>query len=263
VEDLQALADDRNIPIERVGITKLALPVMVREKEDGYQHVLAEASMFVEVPAVIRATHMSRFVEVLHEWADRPVSSTDIEALIQKTRERARSASAEAGLAFRYLIKKPAPVSGRIGAMDYACSFSGRVDRGGYLFTLGVQVPVATLCPCSKAISYYGAHNQRTVVDVHIEALQEPIVWIEDVIEAVENQASSPLFSVLKREDEKWVTERAYDNPKFVEDLVRDMAQALDADSRIAGYLVEAENFESIHNHSAYAQICRNFDAPI
>lgn len=253
MEDLQALADDRNIPIERVGITKLALPVMVREKDDGYQHVLAHASMFVEVPAVTRGTHMSRFVEVLHEWADRPVSSLDIEHLLKETRDRARSTSAEAELAFRYFIKKPAPVSRRLGTMDYACSFSGRVNQHGYVFTLGVQVPVATLCPCSKAISSYGAHNQRTFVDVQITALAEPIVWIEDVIEVVEQQASCPLFSILKREDERWVTERAYDNPKFVEDLVRDVVVQLSNHPGIAGLTLRCESVESIHNHNAFA----------
>lgn len=253
MEDLQSLADSRNVPIERVGITKLALPVQIREKNDEFQHVFAEASMFVEVPESVRGTHMSRFVEVLHEWADRPVSSPDIEALLLETRDRAGSLSAEAELAFRYFIKKAAPVSGRIGAVDYRCSFRGRVDEDGYRFVLGVGVPVTTLCPCSKAISDYGAHNQRTLVDVEIESLRSTIVWIEDVVALVEEQASCPVFSVLKREDEKWATERAYDNPKFVEDLVRDILLQLSGYPGVKCTSVTSESIESIHNHNAYA----------
>jgi GTP cyclohydrolase IB len=253
MEDLQSLADFRNVPIERVGITNLALPIQIREKDDGFQHVLAEASMYVEVPATVRGTHMSRFVEVLHEWADRPVSSRDIEYLLFETRERAGSLSAEAGLVFRYFIWKAAPVSRRVGAVDYTCSFQGRVDQEGYRFMLGVGVPVTTLCPCSKAISDYGAHNQRTVVDVQIESLDNAIVWIEDVVAVVEEQASCPVFSVLKREDEKWATERAYDNPKFVEDLVRDVLLRLSEHPGVERLSVTSESIESIHNHNAYA----------
>jgi GTP cyclohydrolase IB len=253
MEDLQSLADLRNVPIERVGITKLALPVQIREKDDGFQHVLAEASMFVEVPATIRGTHMSRFVEVLHEWADRPVSSSDIESLLLATRERAGSLSAEAGLTFRYFIRKAAPVSGRVGAVDYQCSFRGRIDELGYRFALRVRVPVTTLCPCSKAISDYGAHNQRTFVEVEIESPAKTIVWIEDVVSLVEEQASCPVFSVLKREDEKWATERAYENPKFVEDVVRDVLLHLAEHPGVEHLSVTSESIESIHNHNAYA----------
>jgi GTP cyclohydrolase I len=253
MEDLQSLADSRNVPIERVGITKLALPVQIREKDDGFQHVVAEASMFVDVPATVRGTHMSRFVEVLHEWANRPVSSRDIESLLLVTRERAGSLSAEVGLTFRYFIRKTAPVSGRIGAVDYQCSFRGRMDEGGYRFALRVGVPVTTLCPCSKAISDYGAHNQRTVVEVEVESRAETIVWIEDVVSLVEEQASCPVFAVLKREDEKWVTERAYENPKFVEDVVRDVLLRLSEHPGVEHLSVTSESIESIHNHNAYA----------
>jgi GTP cyclohydrolase IB len=253
MEDIQALSDFRNVPIERVGITKLAIPVQIREKDGGFQHVLAEASMFVEVPAAVRGTHMSRFVEVLQEWADRPVSSRDIESLLSRTRERAGSLSAEAGLGFRYFIKKAAPVSGRVGAVDYNCSFRGRLDEGGYRFVLGVGMPVTTLCPCSKAIAAYGAHNQRTIVEVEIETLNNTIAWIEDVVRLVEEQASCPVFSVLKRKDEKWVTERAYDNPKFVEDLVRDVVLSLSRHPGVERVRVTSESIESIHNHNAYA----------
>lgn len=196
---------------------------------------------------------MSRFVEVLHEWADRPVSSQDIESLLLATRDRAGSLSAEAGLVFRYFIKKAAPVSGRIGAMDYRCSFKGRVDKRGFRFTLGVEIPVMTLCPCSKAISDYGAHNQRTFVEVEIESLPQTIVWIEDVVLLVEEEASCPVFSVLKREDEKWATERAYNNPKFVEDLVRDVLLSLSEHPDVVHLTVTSESLESIHNHNAYA----------
>ncbi len=253
MEDLQSLTDYRNIPIERVGISRLALPIMIREMAGGYQHVQAESSMFVEVPAAVRGTHMSRFVELLHEWTDKPVSSGDIEALLEQTRARAGSLSAEAELAFRYFISKTAPVSGRPEVVDYRCAFKGRVDARGYRFALSVQIPVTTLCPCSKAISDYGAHNQRTYVDVDIESLPGALVWIEDIVQMVEGEASCPVFSVLKREDEKWVTERAYDNPKFVEDLVRDLVLRISGHADIARLSVAAESLESIHNHSAHA----------
>ena len=255
MEDIQSLADDRKVHLEKVGISKFRLPIMILEQGVGYQHVSAESGLFVEVPSSVRGTHLSRFVEVLHEWADRPVAHDDIRDLLNETRLRAGSLSAEADLSFLYFISKRAPVSGRAGVVDYQCRFFGRVDDDGFRFEIDVRVPVATLCPCSKAISEYGAHNQRAEVHVVIEPEREGFVWLEDLIALVEAQASCPVFSVLKRDDERWVTERAYENPKFVEDVVRDTVLALDALAGVRSFSVRCESVESIHNHNAVASV--------
>jgi GTP cyclohydrolase I len=255
MEDLQSAADHRNIPLEKVGVTKLALPIMILEQDGGYQHVVASASMFVGVAAKVRGTHLSRFVEVLHEWADKPVSSTDIERLLATVMSRSNSRTAEIQLSFRYFLAKTAPISGKVGVIDYECEFSGRLSAESFRFQLGVSVPITTLCPCSKMISEYGAHNQRATATVRLECEPGVFVWLEDLIRLVEDQGSCPLFSVLKREDEKWVTERSYDNPKFVEDVTRDIALNLAKMSGIRRFAARTESIESIHNHNAVAAI--------
>jgi GTP cyclohydrolase I len=251
--DLQSGADTRNIPLERVGITGLALPVKILQKNDGFQHVTAEASLFVEVPATVRGTHLSRFVELLTEWADQPVSSADLEHLVEETRHRTESQSAEAALVFKYFLPKAAPVSGRVGVLDYECEFRGRVDDEGFDFILGVKVPVTTLCPCSKEISDAGAHNQRAIVDMRVRYRGEEFIWLEDLIAVVEAEGSCAVYPILKRADEKYVTEAAYANPKFVEDVVRDLMLQLPCVPGITWVSVECESQESIHNHNAVA----------
>ena len=211
--------------------------------------------MFVEVPANMRGAHMSRFVELLTEWADKPVSSQDFKELLSNARRRAGSYSAEASVLFKYFMPRLAPVSGKRGILDYECQFSGRVDAGGFVFTLGTRVPVTTLCPCSKAISDYGAHNQRAVVDVQIRYGGDSFIWLEDLVELVEREASCPVYPILKREDEKYVTEAAYRNPKFVEDVVRDVVLRIGALGGITWLTVSCESIESIHNHSAFASV--------
>jgi GTP cyclohydrolase I len=251
--DLQSTADHRNVDLQRVGISRLSLPIKIMQKAGGHQSVAAEASLFVEVPAAVRGTHLSRFVELLTEWTDEPVSSQDIESLLALTCERAHSTSAEAELRFKYFLPRAAPVSGRTGVLDYGSAFSGRLDDGGFRFTLGVEVPITTLCPCSKEISDQGAHNQRAVVRAKTRYAANSFIWLEDLVELIEAQASSPVYPVLKRVDEKFVTEMAYRNPKFVEDVVRDLSLALGSLGGITWFSAECESQESIHNHNAIA----------
>lgn len=255
MQDIQSMEDQRNVPLERVGISKLKLPIMILQQIGGYQHVTADIAMGVEVPATVRGAHMSRFVEVLHEWADRPVASSDIESLLGDVRARAGSVSAETTIAFHYFLTRAAPVSRKEGFVDYGCEFLGRLDADGFRFRLRVRVPVTTVCPCSKAISDQGAHNQRAIVDLFLEPAPGEFVWLEDLISVIEAEASCPVYSVLKRSDEKWVTERGYENPKFVEDVVRDVVTALSGRADIRGFGVSCESLESIHNHSAVASI--------
>lgn len=252
--DIQALADDRQVPLEHVGVTRLALPISVKEKGGGHQHVSALANLLVEVPPAIKGTHMSRLVEELMVWADKPVASADIRALLEQTRERVQSFSCEVDLTFGYFMRRSAPVTQQVGVQRYDCEFRGRLEETGYSFVLGVKVPLTTLCPCSKAISDMGAHNQRSVVSVQVSYNIETFVWLEDLIHYVEQEGSCPVYPVLKRPDEKFVTEFAYSNPKFVEDVVRDVIISLK--SKISGLTwisVECESQESIHSHNAYA----------
>jgi GTP cyclohydrolase I len=252
IEDVQARADTRRIPIDKVGIKGIRHPVRVRDRSGGEQHTIANFDMFVTLPHDFKGTHMSRFVEVLndHEY------EITVDSFRVMLKEMTKLLEAESGyiqMSFPYFVNKAAPVSGVQSLMDYQVTLTGTVNNDGTSMYVKVVVPVTSLCPCSKAISDYGAHNQRSHVTV--EAKTEAFVWIEELIDIVESEASCELYGLLKRPDEKYVTERAYDNPKFVEDMVRDVAQRLNEDDRILGYVVESENFESIHNHSAYARV--------
>jgi GTP cyclohydrolase I len=252
IEDVQARADTRRIPIDKVGIKGIRHPVRVRDRSGGEQHTIANFDMFVTLPHDFKGTHMSRFVEVLndHEY------EITVDSFRVMLKEMTKLLEAESGyiqMSFPYFVNKAAPVSGVQSLMDYQVTLTGTVNNDGTSMYVKVVVPVTSLCPCSKAISDYGAHNQRSHVTV--EAKTEAFVWIEELIDIVESEASCELYGLLKRPDEKYVTERAYDNPKFVEDMVRDVAQRLNEDDRVLGYVVESENFESIHNHSAYARV--------
>jgi GTP cyclohydrolase I len=218
------------------------------------QHTIAMFNMYVYLPHNFKGTHMSRFIEILNSY-EREISVESFEAMLRQMVERLEAESGHVEMSFPYFINKTAPVSGVQSLMDYDVTFIGEIKDGQFQLTMKVLIPVTSLCPCSKKISDYGAHNQRSHVTVTVRTNQ--MVWIEDVVRMVEEQASCELYGLLKRPDEKYVTERAYDNPKFVEDMVRDVAAALNADQRIDAYVVEAENFESIHNHSAYALIER------
>ncbi len=251
--DIQSQQDDRNIPIDKVGIKNLRYPITVRDRKNGIQHTVASISMYVDLPGRYKGTHMSRFVELLHGY--RPEISLDkITQLLQRMKSLLDAESAHIDISFPYFIEKEAPVSECRGMMDYACRFIGTSDPMERIdIVCEVIVPITSVCPCSKEISDAGAHNQRG--EVRLSTRFKRFVWIEDMISLVESCASCEVYSVLKRVDEKCVTERAYHNPKFVEDVVRDIAARLDGDSNITWYSVSAENFESIHNHSAYALI--------
>lgn len=250
--DVQGSPDSRRIAIDKVGIKGIRHPVRVRDRSGREQHTVATFSMYVSLPHNFKGTHMSRFVEIInhHEYE---ITVESFKRMLHEMTELLEAHSGHIEMSFPYFITKSAPVSGVVSLMDYEVSFIGKVHNHTPSMHVKVIVPVTSLCPCSKEISDYGAHNQRSHVTV--TARTRGFVWIEELIELVEQQASCQLYGLLKRPDEKYVTERAYDNPKFVEDMVRDVAQRLNEDDRILGYTVESENFESIHNHSAYALI--------
>ncbi|HWF98236.1 MAG TPA: GTP cyclohydrolase FolE2 [Steroidobacteraceae bacterium] len=257
VEDVQGRADTRRLPIDRVGIKNISHPVRVKDRSAGEQHTIATFNMYVGLPHNFKGTHMSRFVEILH--TEREISVESFRAMLVKMTERLEADTGHIEMSFPFFVMKRAPVSGVESLMDYHASLIGE-RCGGHTDTwVKVVVPVTSLCPCSKRISAYGAHNQRS--HVTIKARLRAHMWIEELIEIAEREASCELYGILKRPDEKYVTERAYDNPKFVEDMVRDVATRLNEEERIAAYVVESENFESIHNHSAYALIERDKDA--
>ncbi len=252
IPDIQSTSDHRRLAIQRVGVKDLRYPVLVRTADGGVQPSVARVDADVALPADRKGTHMSRFVEML-EASD---AALDFGVMAEMARGMCARLQAESGrLALRFVlfVRKTAPVSRVTSLMDYEVQWIAEVDRGVARVRAVVQVPVKALCPCSKEISEYGAHNQRSHITISA-VLRQPMS-LESLIRIAEEEASCEVWGLLKRPDEKFVTERAYDNPKFVEDLVRDVAARVGADARIASYVVEAENFESIHNHSAYARI--------
>lgn len=255
IPDVQSSADSRHLAINRVGIKGIRHPVKVKDQSIGVQHTIANFNMYVHLPHHFKGTHMSRFVEILNEH-EREISVESFESILKEMTARLEARSGYIEMNFPYFVNKTAPVSGVQSLLDYDVTFIGEVADGKAHVTMKVVVPVTSLCPCSKKISERGAHNQRSHVTVTLRT--NTFVWVEEVIRIVEAQASCELFGLLKRPDEKYVTERAYDNPKFVEDMVRDVAAVLNADARVDSYIVESENFESIHNHSAYALIERD-----
>lgn len=253
IPDVQNLNDSRKLAIDKVGIKSIRHPVRVSDKNGGVQHTIAVFNMYVGLPHNFKGTHMSRFIEIIN-GNEREISVESIEPMLREMVKRLEAETGQIELTFPYFINKSAPISGVQSLMDYEVTFTAEIREGGaYSFTMKTVVPVTSLCPCSKKISEYGAHNQRSHVTV--TAQTNSFLWIEELVQLVESQASCQLYGLLKRPDEKYVTERAYDNPKFVEDMVRDVAGLLNAEPRIDCYRVESENFESIHNHSAYALI--------
>jgi len=251
--DTQSVADARRIAITRVGVKGVLHPLRVRTAAAGNQHTVAQVDMYVGLPEHVKGTHMSRFIEIL-QASDEAIDVTSLRRLLHVMLERLHAASGSIELRFPYFVRKRAPVSGVESMMDYRVTYHAAVTAAhGYRATLKVVVPVTSLCPCSKEISDYGAHNQRS--HITISASVTDGMGIDDLIAIAEEEASCELWGLLKRPDEKYVTERAYDNPKFVEDLVRDVALRLNRDQRVRSYVVESENFESIHNHSAYALV--------
>ncbi len=259
IEDVQGRADTRRIPIDRVGIKDIYHPVRVKDRSGGEQHTIANFNMYVHLPHNFKGTHMSRFVEILNEH-EREISVESFNRMLADMTSRLNSGAGHLEMTFPYFIMKKAPVTGVQSLLDYRATLAAEMKDGAIETWLKVLVPVTSLCPCSKQISDYGAHNQRSHLTISARIREH--VWLEELIEIAESEGSCELYGILKRPDEKYVTERAYDNPKFVEDIVRDIATRLNADERIRSYVIEAENFESIHNHSAYARIERDKDAP-
>ncbi|MEY6431996.1 GTP cyclohydrolase FolE2 [Thioalkalicoccus limnaeus] len=255
IADVQASLDSRRIAIDKVGIKDIRHPVRVRDRARGEQHTIATFNMYVYLPHNFKGTHMSRFVEILNGHEEE-ISVASFQTMLGEMAERLESEAGHIEMRFPYFIKKQAPISGVASLLDYEVSFIGEVRDGEPKMYIEVVVPVTSLCPCSKEIAAYGAHNQRSHVTVRIR--NRGFIWIEELIELIEREASCEIFGLLKRPDEKYVTERAYNNPKFVEDMVRDVAARLNQDDRVGAYVVEAENFESIHNHSAYALVERD-----
>jgi GTP cyclohydrolase I len=253
VKDVASSADTRGITVQLVGVKDVHLPVRVRRKGAGFDNVLARIDFGVELPHHFRGTHMSRFVDILFRWSQKPISKPDLQEMLQEACERLNARRARIEVAFKYFITKRAPVSGSESALDYDCRFEGVLDGADYAFTLGVEVPVTICCPCSKEISQHGAHNQRAIIKVRLRYRPDVMVWIEDLVSTLEQKGSAEIFPLLKREDEKFVTEKAYENTKFVEDVVRDVVGLLRADPRVAWFQVTCESLESIHNHSVYA----------
>jgi GTP cyclohydrolase I len=258
IPDVQAMPDKRHLAIDRVGIKSIRHPARIQERDGGLQHTIAHFNMYVGLPHHFKGTHMSRFVEILNAH-EREISPDTFRTMLREMVKKLEAESGHIEMSFPYFVSKKAPVSGVASLMDYEVTFVGDIVAGRETFTLKVQVPVTSLCPCSKKISERGAHNQRS--HVTIAARISKFVWIEELIDLAENEASCQLYGLLKRPDEKFVTENAYDNPKFVEDMVRDIAAKLNSDPRVQGYVVESENFESIHNHSAYAMIAKGMGA--
>lgn len=255
IPDVQNLPDNRNIPIDKVGVKGLRYPINVKDRQQGHQHTVGIFDLFVNLPHEFKGTHMSRFIEVLNEFHWK-ISIQSFKPILEKVKARLSAESAHMNVEFPYFIQKRAPVTGTPGLMAYNCFMRGALAERFDLI-VGVEVPVTTVCPCSKDISDYGAHNQRGVVRVQLRFRK--FFWIEEIIEIVEASVSSQVYSLLKRPDEKYVTEQAYDNPMFVEDVVRSAVCHLKEADNFPWYRVEAENFESIHNHSAYALIEKDF----
>lgn len=251
IPDVQSKHDDRKIAIDKVGVKSVTYPITLQTPSGAEQTTVASIDMYVSLPHHQKGTHMSRFLEVLNTHA-KPLSPSCILDVARATRERLEAEAADLTIACTYFIEKKAPVTEAAGLMDYQVTFEAKANSVDD-FVMRVRAPATSLCPCSKEISEYGAHNQRCEIEAAVRFNGQ--VWIEDIVEHLENAASAPVYSVLKRPDEKFVTEQAYDQPKFVEDIVRDLAASLKADDRIEWFCVSSENFESIHSHNAYAQI--------
>ncbi len=252
IVDVQGSEDTRHIAINQVGIKNIRHPVRVKDRSKREQHTIAWFNMYVNLPHHFKGTHMSRFVDILNHH-ERELSVESFKQMLPEMTGMLEAESGHIEMRFSYFVSKSAPVTGVQSLLDYEVIFIGEINDDDITITVKVKVPVTSLCPCSRTISDYGAHNQRSHVTV--AAVIKDFIWIEDLIDIIESEASCELYGLLKRPDEKYVTERAYDNPKFVEDMVRDVAARLNAEPCIIDYVVESENFESIHNHSAYAMI--------
>lgn len=256
MQDIQKDTDRRGIEIQKVGIKEAHLPFLIKMKDGDFQQVLARIQFTVSLPAFYKGTHMSRFLEILNPWSRKPVAEREMELILAEAMENLSASAAELSIYFKYFMAREAPVTRQKSYLDLDCCFRGTKKSGQPMdFELSIEVPVTSLCPCSKAISAHGAHNQRSLIRVKVRfSPGYACIYIEDLARLMEAQASCPVYSLLKREDEKYVTERAYENPKFVEDMLRDSILALRRLDGLAWFALECENFESIHNHNAFAR---------
>ena len=250
--DIQSQQDHRRVEINKVGVKDIEYPITVLDKRNRVQHTVGKVNMYVNLPQHFKGTHMSRFIEILNEYRG-TINIKAIATILNKMKEKLNAESAYMEVEFTYFIEKRAPISRAKSLMGYTCQFLASLINGRHSLVVGITVPVTTLCPCSREISNKGAHNQRSMVSVKVTFRK--FFWIEDLIRIVENSASSAVYSLLKRADEKFITEKAYDNPMFVEDVVRNVALKLNSHRNITWFSVESENLESIHNHNAYAYV--------
>lgn len=249
IPDVQNQKDNRNITIDKVGVKSIKYPIVVSDRRNQIQHTVADINFYVELPHSERGTHMSRFVEVLNNYHKEDIINK-LDKLLAEIKKSLKADAAYIEISFDYFILKQAPVSKISSYLNYKCFFKASLGKV-FDFWIGVKVPVTTLCPCSKEISQYGAHNQRSEVTLSVQ--YNDFIWLEELIDLIEDSCSSEVYSLLKREDEKYVTEKAYNNPMFVEDIIRELTVKLSQDKRIDHFEIESENFESIHNHNAYA----------
>ena len=254
MEDVQKQKDVRNIPINKVGVKDIEYPIILDDRDQGKQNSIAKVNMCVDLPHHYRGTHMSRFVEILHHYHKESIIE-NLEDLLIEMQRNLNSEKAYIEFKFPYFIQKSAPKTGYKSLLSYQCGFNAMLDDD-FKMLLSVKVPVILLCPCSKEISEHNAHNQRAYVEVEVNYME--LVWIEELVDMVESSASEEIYTLLKRPDEKFITESAYDNPKFVEDVVREVAQKLKQNKKIKDFRVQASSDESIHNHVAYAMVKSN-----
>lgn len=252
IEDVQNRRDTRQIAIQKAGIKAVSYPITFLDSNTSTQHTLATFDLAVNVLSHFKGTHMSRFVEIVHEITS-PFSLITLQNMLKTMVARQNAEHGYIDVRFPYFLMKKAPISGVASVLEYNVSLHGEIHHGLSTITYTIRVPVTSLCPCSKEISEYGAHNQRTYITLQVTS--QEILCLADLILLVEKQGSCELYATLKRSDEKYVTEKAYENPKFVEDIVRDLALALEKESQIVSYHIETESIESIHNHSAYAVV--------
>ena len=257
MEDVHNRGDERRIPIDQVGVSDVHYPIVVLDRDRRQQHTIARLSMAVNLPHHVKGTHMSRFIEVLNEYQGE-ITMPALPVVLRQLKERLKADYARIEVTFPYFLERVAPESGARALMDYECSFWGELNGDQEDFILRVRVPLASLCPCSKQISDYGAHNQRGFVTIEVRPTRSAegtpsVIWIEDLVEIAESSASAPVYPLLKRPDERYITMQAYDNPAFVEDIVREAARLLERDQRVSWFRVQVVNHESIHNHNVFA----------
>lgn len=254
MKDVQNNKDFRGITIQQVGLQDVNLPFIIKMKTGDPQPVLANIKITVDLNKHYKGTHMSRFMEILTKWGKKPMASPQIRDILTELTHKLETGNGHMYMDFKYFLERPAPVSDQVGLLDYNCSFSGELVDDEFEFIMGVEVPFTSLCPCSKELSRYGAHNQRSCLKIKIKCREHKFLWLEELITLAESVVSSPVYPLLKREDEKYVTEHAYENPKFVEDTIRDLVLTLREQPNIIWFDAECINFESIHNHNAYAR---------